>query len=182
MGKKKRKSLFFYKFADKLNFKNYKIMTGKEISELASKAETIIEKISREFKERINELYVIAQEKGHRCEFGWFEGEVVCPDHIIDDFETDEEYDEAWEKYETFQDNSVDFIWMDDHTFTLFVGYSFKIDEKGKVIFTSVRNEQDSEDLVWVDDAFVVFDPWLASNWRGCEKILKIIELEWEIE
>ena len=182
MGKKKRKSLFFYKFADKLNFKNYKIMTGKEISELASKAETIIEKISREFKERINELYVIAQEKGHRCEFGWFEGEVVNPDNITDDFETDEEYEEACEEYETFEDNSVGFIWRNDHNFTHFVGYSFIIDENRNVIFTSVRNEQDLEDLVWVDDAFFVFDPWLASNWRGCKKILKIIELELEIE
>ena len=56
------------------------------------------------------------------------------------------------------------------------------LDEKGKVIFTSVRNEQDSENLVWVDDTYVVFNPWLESNWCGCKKILEIIELELEIE
>lgn len=155
-------------------------MTGKEISELASKAETIIEKIRREFQERIKELYVIAQEKGHRCEFGWLEGEVEDPD--MDDFETDEEYDEANEKYETFKENGISFIWMNDHNFIPFLGYSFEIDEQGYVTFTSVINEQDVEDPVWVDDESFDFDPWLASNWCVCEVILKKIELELEIE
>lgn len=154
-------------------------MTGKEISELASEAETIIGKIASEFEERINELYVIAQEKGHRCEFGWLEGEVEDPD--MDDFETDEEYDEAYEKYETFIEGRMFFVWMNDHNFIPYDGYSFEIDESG-VTFTSVKNVEDVEDPVWEENVSVYFDPRLESNWRICEIILKKIELELEIE
>lgn len=155
-------------------------MTGKEISELASEAKTIIGKIASEFEKRIDELYVIAQEKGHRCEFGWLEGEVEDPD--MDDFETEEEYEEACDKYETFKENRIVFIWMNDHNFIPFEGYSFEIDESGYVTFTSVINVDDQEDPVWVDDESFDFDPSLASNWRICEIILKKIELELEIE
>ena len=155
-------------------------MTSKEFSELERGARDITNKIADEFKKRIKELYVIAKEKGHYPEFGWLEGEVAEPDY--DDFETEEEGDEAYEKYEDFCDAMISFVWSDDHNFTIFDGYSFEIDEDGYVTFTSVMAIEDVEDKEFFEDTHYVFYPHLGDNWNACVRIIAQIERELEIE
>ena len=118
-------------------------MTSEEFRELEHEANSAIRKIADEFGKRIKELYDIAQEKGHYPEFGWTEGEVEEPDY--DDFETEEEGDEAYEKYEDFCSAYISFVWSNDHNFTIFDGYSFEIDEDGNVAFTSVESAEDEQ-------------------------------------
>lgn len=155
-------------------------MTSEELIELECEAESIIRKIQSEFKNRIKELYDIAQEKGHYPEFGWLEGEMKEPDY--DDFETEEEGDEAYEKYEDFCSAYISFVWSNDHNFTIFDGYSFEIDEDGNVIFTSVMAIEDVEDKEFFEDTHYEFYPNLANNWRSCGRIIKRIESELGIE
>jgi hypothetical protein len=155
-------------------------MTSKEFSELEYKAHDITNKIADEFKKRIKELYVIAKEKGLYPAFGWLEGEMEEPDY--DDFETEEEGDEAYEKYEEFCDARISFIWSDDHNFTIFDGYSFEIDEDGNVTFTSVMAIEDAEDKEFFEDTHYGFYPHLADNWRACGRIIEQIERELGIE
>ena len=149
-------------------------MTGKEISELANEARTITYKIQDEFKKRIKELYVIAQEKGHGTEFGWLEGEVDP-----DDFETEDEYDEAYEEFCYYR---IGFVWQNDHNFIPYDGLSFVIDESGNVVFTTVINVADSEDELFEEEVSVDFDPGVANNWGACVHIIRQIEEELEIE
>ena len=155
-------------------------MTSKEFSELRTQAHDITRKIADEFVKRIKELYAIAKEKGHYPEFGWLEGEIEEPDY--DDFETEEEGDEAYEKYEDFCDAHISFIWSNDHNFTIFDGYSFEIDEDGNVTFTSVMAIEDVEDKEFLEDTHYEFYPNLADNWRACRRIIKRIESELGIE
>lgn len=155
-------------------------MTSEELIELECEANSIIRKIKSEFKNRIKELYVIAQQKGHYPEFGWLEGEMKEPDY--DDFETEEEGDEAYEKYEDFCSTYISFVWSNDHNFTIFDGYSFEIDEDGNVIFTSVMAIEDVEDKEFFEDTHYEFYPNIADNWRSCSRIIKRIESELGIE
>ena len=155
-------------------------MTSKEFSELERGARDITNKIADEFKKRIKELYVIAKEKGHYPEFGWLEGEVAEPDY--DDFETEEEGDEAYEKYEDFCNAMISFVWSNDYNFTIFDGYSFEIDEDGYVTFTSVMAIEDVEDKEFFEDTHYVFYPHLGDNWNACARIIAQIERELEIE
>ena len=154
-------------------------MTGKEIDTLVYEAHDITKKIADEFHKRIKELYVIAEEKGH-YEFGWTEGEIEEPDY--DDFETEEEGDEAYEKYEDFCSAYISFVWSNDHNFTIFDGYSFEIDEDGNVTFTSVMAIEDAEDKEFFEDTHYGFYPHLADNWKACGRIIEQIERELGIE
>lgn len=149
-------------------------MTGKEISKLTNEARTITYKIEEEFEKRIKELYVIAQEKGHGTEFGWLEGEVDP-----DDFETEDEYDEAYEEFCYYK---IGFVWQNDHNFIPYDGLSFVIDESGNVVFTTVINVADSEDELFEEEVSVDFYPGVANNWGACEYIIRQIEEELEIE
>ena len=155
-------------------------MTSEEFIELEYNARNITNKIADEFRKRIKELYDIAQEKGHYPEFGWLEGEVEEPDY--DDFETEEEGDEAYEKYEDFCSANISFVWSNDHNFTIFDGYSFEIDEDGNVAFTSVMAIEDVEDKEFFEDTHYGFYPHLADNWKACGRIIKRIESELGIE
>lgn len=150
-------------------------MNSKEFRELKLEAYDIIEKIKSEFKKRIQELYVIAQEKDYGTEFRWVEGEVVCPDE--DDFETEEEYDKAEDEYYNNRDSRIDFVNEGTYNFIPCEGYSFVIDENGNVIFTSVVNEGEFEDGVRI-----MFEPWVANNWKACTEIIARIECELGIE
>ena len=155
-------------------------MTSNEFRELDCEARDITKKITDEFEKRIKELYVIAKEKGHYPEFGWLEGVMVEPNY--DDFETEEECDEAYEKYEDFCDTIISFIWSSDHNFTIFDGYSFEIDEDGNVTFTSVMAIEDEDDQEFLEDTHYVFYPHLGDNWKACVLIIDQIERELEIE
>lgn len=150
-------------------------MTSKEFRALEHEAYDIIEKIKSEFKKRIQELYVIAQEKGYGTEFCWVEGEVVCPDE--DDFETEEEYEEAEEEYYANRDSRIDFVTEGTYNFIPYEGYSFVIDEQGNVFFTSVVNEGEFQDGVRT-----MFELWVADNWKACTEIIARIECELEIK
>ena len=155
-------------------------MTSEEFRALECEANDVINKIANEFEKRIKELYVIAQEKGHCPEFGWTEGEMEEPDYDV--FETDEEADEAYEKYEDFCSAYISFVWSNDHNFTIFDGYSFEIDEDGNVTFTSVMAIEDVEDKEFLEDTHYGFYPHLGDNWRACVRIIEQIERELEIE
>ena len=155
-------------------------MTSEELLELECEACNITNKIADEFRKRIKELYGIAQEKGHYPEFGWLEGEMKEPDY--DAFETEEDADEAYEKYEDFCSAYISFVWSNDHNFTIFDGYSFEIDEDGNVTFTSVMAIEDTEDKEFFEDTHYEFYPNLADNWRACRRIIKRIESELGIE
>ena len=63
-------------------------MTSEELREVEHEANNG-KKITGEFKKRLQELYVIAQENGYGTEFGWIEEFVTSPD--ADDFESEEE-------------------------------------------------------------------------------------------
>ena len=155
-------------------------MTSEEFRELEREANDAIKKITGEFEKRIQELYVIAQEKGYGTEFGWVEGIVACPRG--DDFETEEEWEEADNKYEDFRDSCMIFVWEDDHNFIPYEGYSFVIDEQGNVFFTSVENltHYDSDGIE--DGVRIMFEPRLSDNWKTCTEIIAQIERELEIE
>ena len=155
-------------------------MTSEEFRALECEANDVINKIANEFGKRIKELYDIAQEKGHYPAFGWLEGEMEEPDY--DDFETEEEGDEAYEKYEEFCDARISFVWSDDHNFTIFDGYSFEINEDGYVTFTSVMAIEDVEDKEFFEDTQYDFYPHLGDNWRACVRIIDQIERELEIK
>ena len=154
-------------------------MTGNEIDTLVYEASGITNKIADEFHKRIKELYVIAEEKCY-YEFGWTEGEIEEPN--CDDFETEEEGDEAYEKWEDFCDACITFVWRNDHNFTIFDGYSFEIDKNGGVVFTSAMAIEDEEDKEFLEDTHFDFSPNLADNWRSCNRIIKQIERELGIE
>ena len=155
-------------------------MTGEEFIELKREANDAIKKITDEFEKRIQELYVIAQEKGYGTEFGWVEGIVACPRR--DDFETEEEWEEADNKYEDFRDSCMIFVWEDDHNFIPYEGYSFVIDEQGNVFFTSVVNCANEEEYEFEDDVSVMFEPRLSDNWKTCVEIISQIERELKIK
>ena len=150
-------------------------MTGEEFRAHEREANDAIKKITGEFEKRIQELYVIAQEKGYGTEFGWVEGLVTCPNG--NDFETEEEWEEADNKFEDFRDSYMGFVWADEYDFIPYGGYSFVIDERGNVIFTSVENEGEFEDGVRV-----MFEPRLSDNWKTCVEIISQIERELGIE
>lgn len=154
-------------------------MTGKEIDTLVYEAHDITKKIADEFHKRIKELYAIAEEKRH-YEFGWTEGKIEEPDY--DDFETEEEADEAYEKYDDFCGAFISFVWQNDHNFIPFDGYSFEIDEDGNVTFTSVMAIEDAEDKEFFEDTHYGFYPHLADNWKACGRIIAQIERELGIE
>ena len=151
-------------------------MTSKEFIELEREACNITNKIADEFRKRIKELYGIAQEKGHYPEFGWLEGEMKEPDY--DAFETEEDADEAYEKYEDFCSAYISFVWSNDHNFTIFDGYSFEIDKDGNVIFTSVVNREDECEGDFYKYQWYSFTPWVESNWQSCGYIVRQIEYE----
>ena len=155
-------------------------MTGEEFIELKREANDAIKKITDEFEKRIQELYVIAQEKGYGTEFGWVEGLVTCPNG--NDFETEEEWEEADNKYEDFRDSCMGFVWADEHNFIPYGGYSFVIDKQGNVIFTSVENLTNEEKIEFEDDVRVMFEPRLSDNWKTCGRIIEQIERELGIE
>lgn len=146
-------------------------MTRKEFKELSGEAHGIIAKITSEFQKQIQELYVIAQEKGYGTEFSWVEGDVVCPDE--DDFETEEEYEAAEEEYWANREGRIDFVTEGTYNIIPYEGYSFVIDEQGNVFFTSVVNEGEFE-----DDVRIMFELWVADNWKACSEIIGVIEYE----
>ena len=155
-------------------------MTSKEFRALERKANDVIEKITKEFKKRIQELYVIAQEKGYGTEFGWVEGLVTRPDE--DDFESEDEYEEADDRYAEFRNCAIGFVYMDDNNFTIFDGFSFEIDEDGNVTFTSVESAEDESRGDFYKDQWYSFTPWVQSNWQSCGYIVRRIESELGIE
>lgn len=151
-------------------------MTGKEITELTYKGIDLVNQIGSEFRNRIKELYVIAEEKGYGTTFGWLDGEVTYPDR--DDFETEEEFYEAEEEYDKFCSSAVSFVWANDHNLIPYEGYSFEIDERGRVIFTSVMNVEREGDYEFYDDEYLEFYVSLADNWKFCGDIVRRIESE----
>lgn len=151
-------------------------MTGKEIIELTYKGIDLVEQIGNEFVERIKELYVIAKEKGYGTTFGWLGGEVECPD--IDDFETKEEYSEAEKEYDKFCSSAIEFVWANDHNLIPYDGYSFEINENGRVTFKSVINVESEGDYEFYDDEYLIFYVGLADNWKSCGQIVRRIESE----
>lgn len=156
-------------------------MTGKEMIKLADKARQITSEITgKNFRERIKELYAIAIENGHSTKFGWLEEPIEYPNEY--DFETEDEYDEAYERYEEFRNSCVGFVWADEHNFIPYGGYSFVIDKQGNVIFTSVENLTNEEKIEFEDDVRVMFIPWLVDNWKACVEIISQIERELAIE
>lgn len=156
-------------------------MTGKEMMELAEEARQITSKIyGRNFRERIKELYAIAIENGHGTKFGWLEEPIEYPNE--GDFESEDEYDEAYDRYEEFRSSAIGFVYMDDHNFTIFAGYSFEIDEDGNVTFTSVVSQEDECQGDFEKDQWYSFTPWVESNWQSCAYIVCRIESELGIE
>ena len=155
-------------------------MTSEEFRALEREANDVIEKITKEFKKRIKELYAIAIESGHGTKFGWLEEPLEWPDER--DFETEDEYEDADDRYAEFRDCAIGFVYMDDHNFTIFDGYSFEIDEDGNVTFTSVMAIEDVEDKEFFEDTHYGFYPHLADNWRACGRIIEQIERELGIE
>ena len=155
-------------------------MTSEEFRALECEANSAIRKIPDEFEKRIQELYVIAQEKGYGTEFGWVEGLVTWPDE--DDFESEDEYDHAQDRFIEFRDSCMLFVWMDEHNFIPFEGYSFVIDEQGNVFFTSVVNCANEEEYEFEDDVSVMFEPRLSDNWKTCVEIISQIERELKIK
>lgn len=152
-------------------------MTGKEMLELAEKARQITSKIyGRNFSERIKELYAIAIENGHGTKFGWLEEPLECPDER--DFESEDEYEEADDRYVEFRNHAIGFVYMDDHNFTVFNGFSFEIDEDGNVAFTSVESAEDESRGDFYKDQWYSFTPWVESNWERCGYIVRQIEYE----
>ena len=152
-------------------------MTGKEMMELAEEARQITSKIyGRNFRERIKELYAIAIENGHGTKFGWLEEPIECPREV--DFDSEDEYDEAYDRYEEFRNNAIGFVYMDDHNFTIFDGFSFEINERGDVIFTSVESAEDESRGDFEKDQWYSFTPWVESNWQSCGYIVRRIECE----
>jgi hypothetical protein len=155
-------------------------MTSKEFIALEREANDAIEKITGEFKKRIQELYVIAQEKGYGTEFGSFEAVIACLDE--DDFETEDESAKAEYENDVFLESCKGFVWADAYDFISYGGYSFVIDEHGNVIFTSVENltHYDSDGIE--DGVRIMFEPRLSDNWKACTEIIAQIERELEIE
>ena len=152
-------------------------MTGKEMLELAEKARQITSKIyGRNFTERIKELYAIAIEKGHGTKFGWLEEPLECPDER--DFESEDEYEDADDRYVEFRNCAIGFVYMDDHNFTIFNGFSFEIDKDGNVTFTSVESAEDESRGDFYKDQWYSFTPWVESNWQTCGYIVRQIEYE----
>ena len=152
-------------------------MTGKEMLELAENARQIVSKIyDRNFSERIKELYAIAIENGHGTKFGWLEEPLECPDER--DFESEDEYEDAYDRYEEFRSNAIGFVYMDDHNFTIFDGFSFEIDKDGNVTFTSVESVEDESRGDYEMDQWYRFTPWVESNWQRCGYIVRRIEYE----
>ena len=96
-------------------------MTSKEFRALERKADGAIEKITGEFKKRIQELYVIAQEKGYGTEFGSFEAVIACLDE--DDFETEDESAKAEYENDVFLESCKGFVWADSYDFISYGGY-----------------------------------------------------------
>jgi hypothetical protein len=156
-------------------------MTSEEFRALEREANDVIEKITKEFKKRIKELYAIAIENGHSTKFGWLEEPIEYPPHKSD-FETEEEWEEADEKYEDFRDSCMGFVWADEYNFIPYDGYSFVIDDCGNVIFTSVEVLTNLKEFEFEDDVRVMFKPWLFDNWKTCVLIIAQIERELEIE
>lgn len=152
-------------------------MTGKEMLELAEKARRIASKIyNGNFSKRIKELYAIAIENGHGTKFGWLEEPIEYPEEV--DFESEDEYDEAYDRYEEFRNSAIGFVYMDDHNFTIFDGYSFEIDKNGDVVFTSVVCREDECAGDFEKDQWYSFTPWVESNWQSCGYIVRRIECE----
>ena len=152
-------------------------MTGKEMLELAEQARQITSKIyDRNFTERIKELYAIAIEKGHGTKFGWLEEPVEWPDER--DFESEDEYEDACDRREEFRNHAIGFVYMDDHNFIPFNGYSFEIDKCGDVIFTSAVSHEDECEGDFEEDVWYSFTPWVANNWESCVDIVRLIECE----
>ena len=155
-------------------------MTSEEFRALERKANGAIEKITGEFKKRIKELYAIAIESGHGTKFGWLEEPLECPDER--DFETEDEYEDADDRYAEFRDYAIGFVYMDDHNFTVFNGFAFEIDEDGNVAFTSVESAEDESRGDYYTDQWYDFTPWVESNWERCGYIVRRIESELGIE
>ena len=152
-------------------------MTGKEMLELAEEARQITSKIyGRNFTERIKELYAIAIEKGHGTKFGWLEEPLECPDER--DFDSEDEYEDADDRYVEFRNCAIGFVYMDDHNFTIFNGFSFEIDKDGNVTFTSVESAEDESRGDFYKDQWYSFTPWVESNWERCGYIVRQIEYE----
>ena len=149
--------------------------------ELAEKARQITSKIyNGNFSNRIKELYAIAIENGHGTKFGWLEDPLECPDER--DFESEDEYEEADDRYEEFRNCAIGFVYMDDHNFTIFNGFSFEIDKDGNVTFTSVESAEDESRGDFEKDQWYSFTPWVESNWQSCGYIVRRIESELGIE
>ena len=152
-------------------------MTGKEMLELAEKARQITSKIyDGNFSKRIKELYAIAIENGHGTKFGWLEEPIEWPDER--DFESEDEYDDADDRYVEFRNCVIGFVYMDDHNFTVFNGFAFEIDEDGNVAFTSVESAEDESRGDFYKDQWYDFTPWVESNWERCGYIVRQIEYE----
>mgnify|MGYP003538166491 CR=1 FL=1 len=155
-------------------------MTGEEFRALEREANDAIEKIIGEFKKRIKELYAIAIESGHGTKFGWLEEPLEWPDER--DFETEDEYEDAEDRYIEFRNCAIGFVYMDDHNFTVFNGFAFEIDEDGNVAFTSVESAEDESRGDYYTDQWYDFTPWVESNWERCGYIVRRIESELGIE
>ena len=155
-------------------------MTSKEFIALERKANDVIEKITGEFRKRIQELYAIAIENGHGTKFGWLEEPLECPDER--DFESEDEYEEADDRYAEFRDSCMLFEWADEYNFIPYGGYSFEIDDCGNVIFTFVANLTNEVEREFEDDVRVMFQPRFLENWKTCVLIIAQIERELEIE
>ena len=109
-------------------------------------------------------------------QFGWLEEPIEYPDEF--DFESEDEYDKAYDRYEEFRNSAIGFVYMDDHNFIPFNGYSFEIDECGDVIFTSAVNHEDECEGDFEEDVWYSFTPWVANNWESCIDIVRLIECE----
>ena len=150
-------------------------MTGKEMLELAEKARQITSKIyDGNFSKRIKELYAIAIEKGHGTKFGWLEDPVERPDER--DFESEDEYDEADDRYVEFRNCAIGFVYMDDHNFTVFNGFAFEIDEDGNVAFHQQKVQKMKVEVIFIRISGIALHLGLKVIGKGAD--IQFVELK----
>ena len=99
-----------------------------------------------------------------------------------DDYETEEDYDEAYEKYEECQESRIFFNWSGEYQTNVVDGYRFTINENALVVFTGVSYWVGSDgEQEYYDDEEWRFYPDDNGNWLQCARIIEAIEKELEL-
>lgn len=162
--------------------KDARMTDGKTLNELIEEVDDIRRVVISKFEERLNELKKIAEEKGV-VEFGFKEDysgeEPICNEPYDGNYESEEEYDEAYNRYEESEEFRICFDWMGEYQTNFIFGYVFKL-EGDRVVFTGVKfcEGYDAEEPEYVCDGYFMFDPSFNGNWLQCVRIIEIIEKE----